>query len=417
MKKHRKQKIRIRGLVREAQRARDTLSRGLAPRERGKFLDGVRTVVEKSRVLCREAGVTVRSLPSPSRNALAELKRIASLSPDDLPPPGERRAPPPVRVRGLVAALHRVQDALGGGAPSRADQAALFDTLGTHAARTETLCEKRGSAPAGLPKRSRDAYALLRWLAGRENFDRYVRQAETAARVLPKAARGGRIPDRIEVRFLPGEHIFLLEKREDLHRWRLGLGFLDAGPADFEDLARVVRAGRRVSKTVGERYRRFVHAPEFHRIDQVLESLAEGNRFSPRGCAHDLEALFRGLNRKFFEGRLSKPNLHWKSSPSITLFGTYTEWLDLVTLNALLDDPALPRLVPEAVLYHELLHKKHGAKLTKGRRLWHTPAFRADEKRYPHLEEAKRRLEDLARGKRPKGKRTKRTEQLLLPFD
>ena len=143
----------------------------------------------------------------------------------------------------------------------------------------------------------------------------------------------------------------------------------------------------------------------------------EGNRFNSRGCAYDLDDLFDGLNRTYFRSRLARPKLHWKPSPSRSLFGTYTEWLDLVAINALLDDPALPRCVPEAVLYHELLHKKHGAVLDKGRRNWHTPAFRSDEGRYPHLDEAKVHLEAIANGKRPEGKRKKRTEQLLLPFD
>ncbi|MHC4599173.1 MAG: hypothetical protein ACYS47_09220 [Planctomycetota bacterium] len=417
MKKGRRKGVRIQGLVREARDARERLVRGLPLHARGAFLDHVRGVVDRARAICKEAGSTVRSLPAPSRNALAALRKIASLSPEAIPPPRDPDAAKPIRVRGVEGALRRSLDAVAIGPPS--DTAGLFDRIAENVRGAEEACRTADSTPAGLPRRSRRAFAMLKWLSHRSHFDRYLRQAETARTELAGAARGGRAVDRIELRFLAGDFIYQVKREETVHAWRLGLGFLEAGPEDFRDLARVVRAGKRAPKEVRERYDRFVHAPEFCRLDRVLDSLVEGTRYVPRGRAFDLEVLFRSLNERFFESALEKPSLHWGSTASRTLFAHYTEWLDLVTMNALLDDPRLPRCVPEAVLYHELLHKKHGASLRRGRRVWHTRAFRAEERRYPHLEEAKRWLDALSRGDRPPGEKPERKgkpRQLRLPF-
>ena len=54
----------------------------------------------------------------------------------------------------------------------------------------------------------------------------------------------------------------------------------------------------------------------------------------------------------------------------------------------------------EYILYHEILHIKHPARLIKGRRYYHTSAFRLDERRFPHYEQAQRWLEQLARQRR-----------------
>jgi hypothetical protein len=48
------------------------------------------------------------------------------------------------------------------------------------------------------------------------------------------------------------------------------------------------------------------------------------------------------------------------------------------------------------VLYHEMLHIKHPARLEGGRTLYHTNQFRADEKRFERYQEAIDWLEQIA---------------------
>ena len=47
-----------------------------------------------------------------------------------------------------------------------------------------------------------------------------------------------------------------------------------------------------------------------------------------------------------------------------------------------LDHHALPELVTDYVMYDELLHKKHGVKLTNWGRMAHTSAFRKGDQSY-----------------------------------
>jgi hypothetical protein len=61
-----------------------------------------------------------------------------------------------------------------------------------------------------------------------------------------------------------------------------------------------------------------------------------------------------------------------------------------------LDDPKVSAFVVDFVMYHELLHKKHGVMTVNGRRLAHSPGFRADERQFVEYHEAERQLHELA---------------------
>jgi len=63
-------------------------------------------------------------------------------------------------------------------------------------------------------------------------------------------------------------------------------------------------------------------------------------------------------------------------------FGHYEPVRDTVMLSMSLDDPAVPDQVVDYVIYHELLHKSHGAKLTNGRRMARASAFRKEEQSF-----------------------------------
>ncbi len=56
----------------------------------------------------------------------------------------------------------------------------------------------------------------------------------------------------------------------------------------------------------------------------------------------------------------------------------------------------MPEWFVEYILYHEMLHIKHPARLINGRRYYHTKAFRTDEQRFPHYQEAQLWLEGVA---------------------
>lgn len=112
-----------------------------------------------------------------------------------------------------------------------------------------------------------------------------------------------------------------------------------------------------------------------------------------------LVKLFNELNEEYFFGTMDQPNLVF-GQDSVRTLGHYNYAKDLVTISKILrDDVELMRFV----LYHELLHKKHGFKKSKtGRSQYHTTAFRKDERAYADYDSMEKRLTNFVSKKRIK---------------
>jgi hypothetical protein len=101
-----------------------------------------------------------------------------------------------------------------------------------------------------------------------------------------------------------------------------------------------------------------------------------------------LMSAFERVNKKYFKGEMEMPSIKW-GTESFRKLGHYHYGSDSVVLSTvLLEDQRML----DYVLYHELLHKKHG--ITKGGRA-HTKAFRADERLFEEASE--RELHDFVR--------------------
>jgi len=61
---------------------------------------------------------------------------------------------------------------------------------------------------------------------------------------------------------------------------------------------------------------------------------------------------------------------------------------DTIVVSKTLDAPEVPEWFVEFILYHEMLHIKHPARLVRGRRVYHTKAFRHDEQRFARYQDA-----------------------------
>jgi len=48
-------------------------------------------------------------------------------------------------------------------------------------------------------------------------------------------------------------------------------------------------------------------------------------------------------------------------------------------------------------VFHEMLHVKHPARIMNGRRYYHTPAFRTEERAYPRYQQAQDWLDRVVR--------------------
>lgn len=150
-------------------------------------------------------------------------------------------------------------------------------------------------------------------------------------------------------------------------------------------------------------YDEWVHRPEnLARHSEARRQRGRRQHLGPQGDHYDLETMYRRLNREYFDALLPTVRLGWSVQRSRTRFGYHDGDLDLIVLNRRLDSPEVPEDVVAFVLYHEMLHVKHGiGRRDDGRRSLHPPAFQADERRFPGQREADAFLTGLA-GQRPR---------------
>jgi hypothetical protein len=213
--------------------------------------------------------------------------------------------------------------------------------------------------------------------------------------------RNRHVPE-IEVRFYPYAGIsHKIRLRSGRVYVRISDIFKNA-PADVHRALAFILVARLLSKRTPEIHERVYRAYAYS--PQVLRALTiarrqRGRKFvsSARGRVYDLDKMFQRLNRRHFDEALEKPVLTWSQRRTRRILGHHDAAHDTIVISKTLDSADVPERLVEYVLYHEMLHIKHPARLIKGRRYYHTNAFRAEEQRFPHYEEAQRWLELIAR--------------------
>lgn len=152
----------------------------------------------------------------------------------------------------------------------------------------------------------------------------------------------------------------------------------------------------RVPAEYQERYRRYLNAGDVrHRLVELRQRRGRKQLSGPQGQHRDLDALFDQLNTDLFANQLPKPRLGWSRRVSRTLLGHYDASHQAIVISRLLDSGSVPLLVLRYVMFHEMLHILHPVEYRGARRCVHTPDFRAAERRFPGLNEAKALLKAL----------------------
>lgn len=116
-----------------------------------------------------------------------------------------------------------------------------------------------------------------------------------------------------------------------------------------------------------------------------------------KGRYKDLEKSFERVNNQYFNGSMEKPVLTWSVKRSKRTFGRYDVERDIVYISQVLDSPEIPEEFLDFIMYHELLHKKYGITIRKGKRRMHTPEFKREEKKFRNYEKMKLLMEKIAR--------------------
>ena len=164
----------------------------------------------------------------------------------------------------------------------------------------------------------------------------------------------------------------------------------------------VAKLLRRRTPQLHERiYRNYACQPEVLRASDLARR-SRGRKLvsSAQGRVYDLEKLFARLNRRYFGGEIPPPVLTWSQRRTRTILGHHDGAHETIVISKTLDSPEVPAWFVEFILYHEMLHIKHPARIINGRRFYHTKAFRAEEQRFPYYEEAQEWLDRVARNRR-----------------
>jgi hypothetical protein len=159
--------------------------------------------------------------------------------------------------------------------------------------------------------------------------------------------------------------------------------------------------GKRVPVAHERTYRNYSMTPDVMRSSDIARR-HRGRKMisSAQGAAYDLERMFSKLNRRYFDGALTKPAITWSQRRTRSILGHHDRVHETITISKSLDSPQVPEWFVEFILYHEMLHIKHAARIINGRRYYHTAAFRLDEKRFSKYEEAQAWLDQAARQRR-----------------
>lgn len=145
-------------------------------------------------------------------------------------------------------------------------------------------------------------------------------------------------------------------------------------------------------------YRQYAYQPQVLRASDLARQRRGRKQLNgSAGKVYNLDRIFTRLNRQYFDNLLAKPALSWSARRTKRILGHHDAVHDAIVISRSLDLESVPLYVVEYVMYHEMLHIKHKPRIVNGRRIFHPPAFRAEEKRFDSYEEAIAWLEKTAR--------------------
>ena len=124
-------------------------------------------------------------------------------------------------------------------------------------------------------------------------------------------------------------------------------------------------------------------------------SLPRPQRALPKqGQVYDLSELYEEIKARYFtpdyNAAIGWSNRSRKGAFRSMTFGTYDRRRHQIRINRMLDDPHVPRLFVEFIVYHEMLHAVCLPFIDRcGRVKIHTPEFKRKERLFPHFHAAK----------------------------
>lgn len=391
--------VKIRGIVKAAQMAQNRLQVGIAPLDVPTFKQFITNSVETIERLCADGKITPSQLPTRSREAYYFLKRIDL---DNLPLSEShliQKKEHIIRLRNIKTQqrtiLLKISNLASSPIPDAAQIQELTEILIDAVTAIEKICARSQATPANLTSLSRQIYAWMKFLTNEQNLKLHLQTTHRIRQIAQQICSVyGQESLNVVVELT---HLAVLCKyRHSSNTTTLTLseGFINARDEILEALVKAALFGK-CQKTT-ELIQHYATSEEYRNVLLNLDLFAEVIVENAKGKYYDLDELFEKVNREYFASSLVKPRLIWSQIQTYRKFGHYEPARDRVMIALTLDNTTIPEYVVEFVLYHELLHKFHGATWVNGRRIVHTPEFRRDERKFKLYKEAEGWLKNLA---------------------
>lgn len=178
--------------------------------------------------------------------------------------------------------------------------------------------------------------------------------------------------------------VFYMKAAGGGYSLRLHRIFLEAGEEVLGELAEYVRGRRAKTPLFWDFVRKKGDCLKQKPPRRV--TLRSGGRY------HDLERIYRALNREYFGDRL-ECGITWsayrgKRSAKNRTLGSYSSLTGTIRIHPSLDRKSVPRFFVEYIVYHEMLHALLGMEEKNGRRAIHSREFKQRERLFRHFQKA-----------------------------
>lgn len=275
-------------------------------------------------------------------------------------------------------------------------QAELSHLFSDTSAGVKKILADRNKTAADLPVRTRRAYQWAAYLSKSENLDQHLDALQRVNLYLPQIKSQAR-NETNEFAFYHLGPLYKITEKSSEKKIIVQECFIHA--PDYILSALLETAYSEETKSARQIVRDYTFTSGYQTARINLEYLDIPPGSFEQGNTHHLDLSFNRVNQDYFESKISRPRLVWSSRLTYRKFGHYQWDIDTVMISQTLDHHLIPDYVVDYVMYHELLHKKLGARKLNGRRSSHTKKFRNEEQKFKKYEKAKQVLNRLSRNK------------------
>jgi len=294
--------------------------------------------------------------------------------------------------------LSKVAYASKSGGTYQALTSELEENIHHSATAIHKVLNKEEKSPVDLAIRSRRAYQWLKYLDKQDHLAAHLDALQRinlflpAINPLPKYKKYG-----IEFIFYHTSALFQIQGKASQIQITAQESLTTA--PDSVLIALLETALGTPSQSSKQQIQEHTFSPAYQSTREYLEYLCVPKGSFAKGSVYDLTESFKRVNLAYFNEQMPEPHLVWNKQCTIRKFGHYQWDTDTVMVSRTLDQRQVPEFVVDYVMYHELLHKKLGARLVNSRRMVHTNLFRKQEAKYTKFNEAQRYLNKISRKK------------------